>query len=96
MIACAIGTRARPQKNSSAIAAVIAPRIRWSRIPLADGFARPLTTHAAAASGTDVPVRHTSALYTPSASVSDFMNPSINENSPMPAAATPNATAGER
>ena len=62
VIACAIGTRARPQKNSSAIAAVIAPRIVCSRIPRRVGRRAPLAAHAPKPNSADTPVRQISAL----------------------------------
>ena len=60
--ACAIGTRASPQKKAIAITAETEPRIRWTRITDRAGQAVRVATNSTPLIATPAKLRHTRAL----------------------------------
>jgi hypothetical protein len=68
-IACAIGTRARPQKNNIAITVDMEPRMRWKRIAGRAGQGERRMRKIAPASVAPARVRQSKALYAPIARI---------------------------
>ena len=85
--ACAIGIRARPQKNRTAIGTMMTPRSRWRRSAVPLGHGLRVARKGMAPSAMPIKDRQSNAAKVPTSSVNPFITMSMTENKAMPATA---------
>jgi hypothetical protein len=93
-MASAKGRTVRDQKKLTAMKATTTLRSRCSRSTAIAGQRCRVPTNSTLIIAAPVALRHSVALYAPSASASSFIAASISENVPMPTHATRKAMAG--